>query len=64
MLARAQGPPVAAARAGPARPHDVRGESVTGILRVPRRGGLAAITVLVAAAPGVSFAESYRGLYD
>jgi len=37
---------------------------VTGILRVPRRAALAAITVLVAAASLVSFAESYRGLYD
>jgi hypothetical protein len=36
---------------------------VNGILRVPRRGALAAITVLVAAASLVSFAESYRGLY-
>jgi len=34
------------------------------ILRVPRRAALAAITVLVAAASLVSFAESYRGLYD
>jgi hypothetical protein len=37
---------------------------VTGILRVPRRAALAAIAVLVAAASLVSFAESYRGLYD
>jgi hypothetical protein len=37
---------------------------MTGILRVPRRGALAAIAVLVAAASAVSFAESYRGLYD
>jgi hypothetical protein len=36
---------------------------MTGILRVPRRAALAAITVLVAAASLVSFAESYRGLY-
>jgi hypothetical protein len=36
---------------------------VTGILRAPRRGALAAIAVLVAAASVVSFAESYRGLY-
>jgi len=34
-----------------------------GILRVPRRAALAAITVLVVAASLVSFAESYRGLY-
>jgi hypothetical protein len=37
---------------------------VTNILRVPRRAALAAIAVLVAAASVVSFAESYRGLYD
>lgn len=37
---------------------------MTGILRVPRRAALAAIAVLVAAASVVSFAESYRGLYD
>jgi hypothetical protein len=37
---------------------------VTGILRVPRRAALAAISALVAAASGVSFAESYRGLYE
>jgi hypothetical protein len=37
---------------------------VNGILRVPRRAALAAITVLVAAASLVSFAESYRGLYE
>jgi len=37
---------------------------VTGILRMPRRAALAGITVLVAAASVVSFAESYRGLYD
>lgn len=36
----------------------------SGILRVPRRGALVAIAVLVAAASVVSFAESYRGLYD
>ena len=36
---------------------------MTGILRIPRRAALAAITVLVAAASLVSFAESYRGLY-
>ncbi len=35
-----------------------------GILRVPRRAALVAISVLVAAASLVSFAESYRGLYD
>jgi hypothetical protein len=39
-------------------------EAVTGVLRVPRRGALAAIAVLVAAASAVSFAESYRGLFD
>lgn len=37
---------------------------MTGILRVPRRAALIAISVLVAAASLVSFAESYRGLYD
>jgi hypothetical protein len=37
---------------------------MTGILHVPRRAALAAITVLVAAASAASFAESYRGLYD
>jgi hypothetical protein len=37
---------------------------VSGILRVPRRAALAAITVLVAAASLVSFGESYRGLFD
>jgi uncharacterized protein DUF2637 len=37
---------------------------VTSVLRVPRRAALAAIAVLVAAASVVSFAESYRGLYD
>ncbi len=37
---------------------------MTGILRVPRRAALVAIAVLVAAASLVSFAESYRGLYD
>jgi hypothetical protein len=37
---------------------------VTGIMRVPRRAALAAITLLVAAASAASFAESYRGLYD
>jgi hypothetical protein len=37
---------------------------MTGILRIPRRAALAAIAVLVAAASLVSFAESYRGLYD
>ena len=36
---------------------------MTGILRVPRRAALTAISVLVAAASLVSFAESYRGLY-
>ncbi len=36
---------------------------MTGILRVPRRAALAAISVLVAAASLVSFAESYRGLW-
>jgi len=36
---------------------------MTGILRVPRLAALTAITVLVAAASLVSFAESYRGLY-
>jgi len=34
------------------------------ILRAPRRAALAAIGALVAAASAVSFAESYRGLYD
>jgi hypothetical protein len=37
---------------------------MTGILRVPRRAALAAITLLVAAASAASFAESNRGLYD
>jgi hypothetical protein len=37
---------------------------MTGILRVPRRAALAAITLLVAAASAASFTESYRGLYD
>jgi hypothetical protein len=37
---------------------------MTGILRVPRRAALAAISVVVAAASAASFAESYRGLYD
>jgi Protein of unknown function (DUF2637) len=36
----------------------------TGILRGPRLAALAIIAVLVAAASLVSFAESYRGLYD
>jgi hypothetical protein len=36
---------------------------VTGILRKPQRAALIAITVLVAAASLVSFAESYRGLF-
>jgi Protein of unknown function (DUF2637) len=36
---------------------------MTGILRVPRRAALSAISVLVASASAVSFAESYRGLY-
>jgi hypothetical protein len=37
---------------------------VNGILRIPRRAALATIAVLVAAASLVSFAESYRGLFD
>ena len=37
---------------------------MTGILRAPRRAALVAIAVLVAAASLVSFAESYRGLYE
>jgi len=37
---------------------------MTRILRVPRQAALTAITVLVASASLVSFAESYRGLYD
>jgi uncharacterized protein DUF2637 len=37
---------------------------VTGILRTSRRVALVAIGALVAAASLVSFAESYRGLYD
>jgi hypothetical protein len=37
---------------------------VTGVLRVPRRAALAAITALVVAASAASFAESYRGLFD
>jgi hypothetical protein len=37
--------------------------AVTGILRVPRGAALAAITILVASASLVSFAESYRALY-
>jgi hypothetical protein len=37
---------------------------VTGILRTPRRAALVAIAVLVATASVVSFAESYRGLFD
>ena len=36
---------------------------MTGILRIPRRAALVAISELVAASL-VSFAESYRGLYD
>jgi len=36
---------------------------VTGVLTVPRRAALAAISALVAAASLVSFAESYRGLF-
>ena len=36
---------------------------MTGILRVPRRAALAAVSVLVAAASVASLAESYRGLY-
>jgi hypothetical protein len=36
----------------------------SGILRVPRRVALTAIAVLIGAASGVSFAESYRGLYE
>ena len=35
-----------------------------GILRVPRMAALCAIAALVAAASLVSFAESYRGLYE
>ena len=35
-----------------------------GILRAPRKAALVAIAVLVAAASLVSFAESYRGLFD
>jgi hypothetical protein len=35
---------------------------MTRILRVPRQAALTAITVLVASASLVSFAESYRGL--
>jgi hypothetical protein len=35
----------------------------SGILRIPRRAALVAISVLVAGASLVSFAESYRGLY-
>jgi hypothetical protein len=37
--------------------------AVPGSLRVPRAGALWAIAVLVLASAGVSFAESYRGLY-
>jgi hypothetical protein len=44
----------AAAPAGPA----------SGILRIPRRVALTVIAVLIGAASGVSFAESYRGLYE
>jgi hypothetical protein len=36
---------------------------MTGILRVPRRTALVAITLLVAAASLTAFAESYRGLW-
>ena len=36
---------------------------MTGILRGPRRAALVAITVLVAGASLVSFAESYHALY-
>jgi hypothetical protein len=36
---------------------------MSGILRVPRRAALTAISFLVAAASLVSFAESYRGLF-
>jgi Protein of unknown function (DUF2637) len=36
----------------------------TSILRGPRRIALTAIAVLIGAASGVSFAESYRGLYE
>lgn len=37
---------------------------MTGILRVHRRAALVAIAALVAAASLVSFAESYRGLFE
>jgi len=37
---------------------------MTGILRVPRLAALVTIAALVAAASLVSFAESYRGLYE
>ena len=37
---------------------------MTGVLRRPRVAALVAIAALVAAASFVSFAESYRGLYD
>lgn len=36
---------------------------MTGILRVPRRAALIAITTLVTAASAASFTESYRGLF-
>ena len=45
-------------RARPAAP-----TPASGVLRVPRMAALVAISVLVAGASLVSFAESYRGLY-
>ena len=39
-------------------------QPVSGILRAPRLAALVMISVLVGAASLVSFAESYRGLYD
>lgn len=44
-------------------PKTVTPAAAPGILRVPRMAALIAISVLVAGASLVSFAESYRGLY-
>src|SRR6266567_6465552 len=48
----------------PRRARKEQGHRPVTILRGPRLAALAAIAVLVAAASLVSFAESYRGLYD
>jgi hypothetical protein len=42
----------------------VNGNGNTPVLAVPRAVALAVIAVLVAAASGAAFAESYRGLFD